>query len=214
MKFSINAYKHILGLSDTYRLEKDGAWKEQQDFKNVDFNQDMLFDTFAKAESWKGGIDKIVVNGVELDFHRDVDDGRIYGTNKFDIEIVVHRISKPKNPIFTKEQVAEVLIKGNDNYHNSLVVDYHGYPQLIRLVKRTPVTITEYPVRFETFNAGNEYVGHGGRLTHLDRTYMALLETWYLHLNTGQQHYCDFVSGDKTEDELVQEISSIMSSLT
>lgn len=214
MKFSINVYKHILGFSDTYRLKKDGDWKAQQDFKNVDFNQDMLFDTLAQAESWKNGIDKIVVNGVELNFRGDADDGRIYGTNKFDIEIVVHRLSKPSNPIFTKEQVAEVLIKGNDNYHNSLVVDYHGYPHLIRLINRTPVSITEYPVRFETFNAGNEYVGHESRLTHLDGTYMALLETWYLHLNTGQQFYCDYVSGDKSEDELVQGISFITSSLT
>ncbi|MBK5424376.1 hypothetical protein [Bacillus sp. TH30] len=50
MFFSINAYKFLLGMDDTFRLKEDGSWKKQNDFTAFDPETDMLFESYQNAQ--------------------------------------------------------------------------------------------------------------------------------------------------------------------
>ncbi|MGE7950851.1 hypothetical protein [Lysinibacillus xylanilyticus] len=203
MYFSINAYKYLLGLEDTFRLTKEGEWRKQENFKLLDKDRDMFFESFQAANNWLRINRPLTINGKNVENDETVTD--LFNDN-YSFEIIAHRITKIKNPIFSREQLKEVLINGNDNYSNSLVIDYEGTPKLIPLISIAPLEVIEYPVRFETFNAGNGYVGVQSNLNHLDQTYLALLEAWYMHMETGRSFYRDYVSGDLSEEELISNI--------
>ncbi len=205
MYFSINAYKALLGLDGTYRLCKNGDWRSNIDFKSFDEEHDMLFITYKDAELWLKRNPEVEIDGVMARV-RDKEQTMTLGERKIDFEIIVHRVSKPTNLYATREQIKEVLKEGDDSYNNCLVIDYDGLPQLLKLINQMPYLVTSYPVRLETFNARNRYVGDHIKIDDVDETYMALLETWNLHILTGRQFYRDYVSGDKKEEELIDEI--------
>ncbi|MGE7983718.1 hypothetical protein [Solibacillus sp. NPDC093137] len=208
MLFSINAYKYLLGLDETYRLSKDSSWNQQSDFKSFNPDTDMLFPSYSAADSWLKSNNPISVNGEVIDLNEKISD---LFDNKSEIEIIAHRITKPLNPIFTREQLSNVLLNGNDTYTNSLVIDYDGYPKLIPWVSRAH--IKEYPVRFENFQAGNGYVGSHGSLNHIESTYLALLEEWGLHLETGRSLYRDFDSVQQSEEQIKTKIMETVNNL-
>ncbi|WP_108073520.1 hypothetical protein [Heyndrickxia sporothermodurans] len=211
MYFSINAYKYLLGFDNTYRLCKDGIWITLEKFTSFDDTRDMLFKSYEDAKFWLDSTGRVIINGVETSTIPKVE-GKLFDDG-YSFEIVAHRTTKPKNPVITRQQLKNVLINGDDNVSNSLVIDYEGMPKLIQLVNRTPSAIEEYPVRFETFAAGNGYVGSISDLNHLETTYQALLEAWAMHITTGRSFYRDCVSGENTEEELIDEIESEISNL-
>lgn len=55
--------------------------------------------------------------------------------------------------------------------------------------------VDEFPVRIESFRAGNGYVGSSD-VNHLEHTYMNYLEGWAVHITTGLFIYHDYVSGE------------------
>jgi len=210
MLFSINAYKFLLGFEDTYRLCKDKTWKLQRDFVPFDPDTDMLFESITSADRWLQSNNPISINGEIVDLNEE--SSKLFD-GKYDFEIIAHRITKPSNPIFTREQLRNVLLNGNDNYSNSLVIDYDGNPKLVPLINRTPINIIEYPVRFESFGAGNGYVGSQGSLNQLEGTYLALLEAWEMHIDTGRSFYRDYVSGEHSEEQLKTNIMETVNKL-
>lgn len=111
---------------------------------------------------------------------------------------------------FTKEEVAQVLKEGDDNRNNSLIVDYEGNVKLVPFTKDKKT----YAVRYETFCAGNNYVGAKSKLNHLDRTYQALLEGWVSYLQYGQGNkigiYKDYAEYEKTIEELQEEAVKLL----
>lgn len=210
MFFTINAYKLLPGFDETYRLSKNETWEPQKNLTSYDSEKDMHFTSFTSANDWLQSNNPIIVNGETVDLNEKV--SILFG-GRYEFEIIAHRITKPSNPIFTREEISNVLRSGNDNHSNSLVIDYQGNPKLVPLIDRTPLSLKEYPVRFETFQAGNGYVGPHEDLTHLDTTYLALLEAWELHIITGRSIYRDYVSGELSEDELKTNIMEIVNIL-
>ncbi|WP_127550596.1 protein kinase [Paenibacillus amylolyticus] len=112
---------------------------------------------------------------------------------------------------FTKEELARVLKEGNDERNNSLIVDWEGNIQLVPFTNDSKT----YAVRFETFVAGNGYVGARSKLNHLDGTYQALLEGWVSYLQYGQSKhigiYRDYAEYKKSIEELQQEAIKLIS---
>lgn len=208
MLFSINAYKYILGIDETFRLSKDGSWEQQSDFKSFNPDTDMLFPSYSAAESWLNFNNPISVNGEVIDLNEEISDLLDF---KYNFEIIAHRITKPLNPIFTREQLRDVLLNGNDNYTNSLVIDYDGYPKLIPWVNIS--NVNKYPVRFENFQAGNGYVGSHASLNGIEKTYLALLEEWGLHLETGRSLYRDYDSVQQSEEQIKTKIMETVNNL-
>lgn len=198
MYFSINAYKFLLGLADSYRLCKDGTWKQQAEFIKFDIKQDMLFASFESANHWLQTTGTVVIDGKQADTMRE-ENSNLFNL-PFYFEIVVHRTSPPKQ--FTKKQLKDVLLAGDDRYNNSLVIDYNGNPLLLPLLDRPPNSLSENPIRFETFQAGNGYVGNSITDHFVEATYTSLVNAWAIHLDSGRSFHTDHTGGYVCEEEL------------
>ncbi|SDK21526.1 hypothetical protein [Sediminibacillus albus] len=114
--------------------------------------------------------------------------------------------------ILTQEQIKELLIN-DENYHNSLIVDFNGYPRLVKLVGQAPASLKGYAGRFETFGAGNGYVGSSSSLNHLEGTYQAKLEAWCLHLSSEKEINRDYSTNEYSIEEQIDEINRQVSVL-
>ena len=198
----------MLGLENTYRLKKDNTWEKQTDFKKYDPVTDKLFHHFYEAKKWLHINNPISVHGEIVDINKKMKD---LLSDEYEFEIIVHRIRKPLHPIFTKEELKNVLLDGDDRQSNYLVVDYDGYLKLIPDFALQD--FQEYPVRFELFVAGGGYVGPKSSLNHLDRTYHSLLEGWELHLQSGRSIYQEYATLKKSEEELKKGIMEIVNQL-
>ncbi|MCU7666816.1 hypothetical protein [Bacillus thuringiensis] len=203
MRFSIIAYKRLLGLDDAFRLKNNGDWAIQQDFKQFNEEEDMLFSTFHEANLWLNQHNHHIINGEAASTERK----EVYDlvNRGFEFEIICHRISRPSTPSI--DELTKVLLLGDDNYNNSLVIDYDGTIKLLKITNSTPLAKDGYPVRFETFQTGNGYVGTASDLNHLEQTYQGLLENWLLHLETGRELYCDYVEGTSSIEKLTDSIN-------
>ncbi|CAJ1003895.1 hypothetical protein [Brevibacillus aydinogluensis] len=191
MKFTIDFVRR---LSSEKRLKVDNCFKTINEERKV-YEDDMIFKSYEDAEYW-------FYDNLTADI-----DGQEYQTkpkmSRLGSPIFVirpHRISKPKKHLITKEELREVLINGDNEVYNMLVVDYDGYPKLIQKPS------SAYAVRLEGYAAGNNYVGRQSKLYHLDETYRILLEAWLLHLTSGQSIYKDYLSGELQEEELIEKI--------
>lgn len=134
----------------------------------------MLFSNYDSAKYWLDSTGIVEINGEQADTIN-IDESDLVKRG-FDFKIVAHSTSPLNKRYFIREQIKDVLMAGNDIYDNSLVIDYEGNLKLIPLINRSPISLSEYPVRFETFQAGNGYVGNIDDFHFLETTYMALLE--------------------------------------
>ena len=213
MRFTINAYKDILGLDDTYRLKKDDSWMEQLYYVDFDADEDMSFDTFNEAQQWLNDTRAVLINGEKANtIPKDSVNPDTFG---YSFEILNHRISQSNNPIPNRKQLQDTLMRGNDRYLNTLVIDNNGIFRLIRSGDKSSAQLQEFPVRYETFLAGNGYVGYKASKDEffIERTYKTLLEGWWLHTNTGRYIYQDFSSGGYAENKLIDNILTKLETL-
>jgi hypothetical protein len=118
--------------------------------------------------------------------------------------VSLRKIGKPTH-LFTKEEIKEIMTNADDRVNNTLVIDENGYAQIIQ----NHIESNFYPLRYETWNAGNVYVGKYSRLTDLDDAYIYSLEKWLEYLTTSKKAiYQDYVSYSKSVEELIKEIMS------
>ena len=186
-----------------YRLKQDETFKKfnGKHFKEVEAD-DLTFSNLFDAKSAANDISSIEVDGKLLNV-------RSNNLGSMSLSVRPHRTGKPMKSIFTKEEVREVLVKGNDNINNALIIDFEGH---VRLVPFRDVRSTPHAVRFESFNAGNGYVGPKSKLNHLNTTYLGLLNGWSSHLFCHDSIYIDYVSDDN-EEELLKEIKDLIEKL-
>ena len=119
--------------------------------------------------------------------------------NYFSIEIT--KIGKPSH-LFTKQEIREEMLKADDRVDNQLVIDENGYAKVISNNQGYL-----FPVRYETWIAGNRYVGKYSSLLTLDENYIFLLEGWLLYLTTGKSKYADyFIDKNIDENTLLEKI--------
>lgn len=200
MYFSINAYKYVLGLQDSYRLCKDGTWKQQMDFTQYNPADDLLFPNFSSAEEWLEAAEETEING-EWASTLDRMETELF-QDEFEFEIIAHRTAAPKYETFTREQLKQVLVQADNRCDCALVIDYDGRLRAVELCGQTADRLTEYPVRFETIAAGSLNGGAADEEEFFETVYMALLEAWVFHLEMGRSYFSDYASGDYTEEEL------------
>jgi len=85
-----------------------------------------------------------------------------------------------------------------------LVIDFDGNVDLVPFDEiREP-----YAVRYETFAAGNGYVGHKWSEDQLGDLYESLLQGWLIHLNNDSFEYVDCNDSTKA-DEIIKEINKM-----
>lgn len=117
----------------------------------------------------------------------------------FSIEIL--KTGNPKH-LFTQDEIGVAMRQADDRVHNVLVIDEDGYAHVISDIYRA----SSYPVRHETWDAGNCYVGKYSTLRTLDDMYVQSLEGWYDYLTHGHSVHKDYIDGVLSRDELIQKI--------
>lgn len=120
--------------------------------------------------------------------------------NCFSIHLI--RTGKPSH-LFTKKEIEDIMRSADDRVSNQLVIDEDGYAKIISGNKNGYL----YPVRHESCNAGNVYVGKYSKLSTLDDNYISSLQGWLSYLKTGTKEYIDWVDGASDEKELIREIN-------
>ena len=117
----------------------------------------------------------------------------------FSIKLI--KSGKPTH-LFTKQEIEEEMRKADDRFSNQLIIDEDGYAKVIEYDGYGYL----FPVRHESWNAGNIYVGKYSKLSTLDDNYIASLQGWLLYLKSGQKQNMDYVHENENEEELLEEI--------
>lgn len=120
--------------------------------------------------------------------------------------VVIQPLAIPEH-LFTKEEIKDLMKNADDRIRNGLVIDENGYANIISDFRQA----NSYPVRLESWDAGNCYVGRYSHLLSLEDTYLQALEGWLYYLKYGQRSYIDFSSGHLTSEDLVSQIYKIKS---
>lgn len=118
------------------------------------------------------------------------------------ISIEMIKCGKPSH-LFTKQEIENEMRKADDRVHNRLVIDEDGYARVIKDEGYGDL----YPVRHESWNAGNLYVGKYSKLLTLHDDYISSLQGWLLYLKTGREQYMDYLHDNQDEEELLNKIS-------
>lgn len=185
-------------LTTTHRLKKEGIFKKYTgDHEKDILEDDLTFDDYYDARNFKEKLEFVEIDGEKIKANP-----TSYGLSDPVLYIRPHRTGKPVQSYFTEDDLKRELLSGNDEINNSLIVDTDGFLHLVPFnqAKKGP-----YAVRFETFIAGNGYVGSESSLNHLEGTYLALLEAWSIHLVSHDKVYRDYYGG-KSKEELINKI--------
>lgn len=117
----------------------------------------------------------------------------------FSIELI--KCGKPTH-LFTKQEIEEEMRKADDRFSNQLIIDEDGYAKVIKYDGYGYL----FPVRHESWDAGNLYVGKYSKLSTLDDDYISSLQGWLLYLKSGRKQNMDYVHQNANEEELLEEI--------
>jgi hypothetical protein len=195
MKFTIDVSDFLY---TTQRLKTDGTFKKFEGNHDKEImKDDFTFDGYYEAKFWKSNHDFIEVEEKRIQVNP-----TSYGLTDPTVSIRSHRTGKPKQSYFTEGQLRKVLVEGDDTINNSLTVDFDGF---LHLVPFEQAINGAYAVRFETFVAGNGYVGKESSLYGLEDTYLSLLDSWSIHLVNHDMEYRDYPC-NQTKEELIEEI--------
>lgn len=121
--------------------------------------------------------------------------------------IIIHRSGVPEH-LFTQDEIETLMLNADDRTNNTLVIDAEGYAHILQAQDMTKF----YPVVYETWCAGNNYVGRYSKLSDLESAYHYCLGQWYDYLKTNegqsQQDY-DLYGGTSTE-EFIKRINELL----
>ncbi|NMH72794.1 hypothetical protein HF078_06900 [Bacillus sp. RO2] len=202
MKFTIDVSTMI---RTEHRLKKDGSFKKFTGAEEKELlEDDMTFDSYNDAKYWKSNTEYIEVEEERIEVNPII-------SNLTDphVSIRPHRTGKPRYSFFSEEELKEVLLSGDDSTNNSLIVDFEGK---LHLIPFEEAKTRGYAARFETYMAGNGYVGARSSLNHITDTYLSLLEAWSIHLSSHDMIYRDYPSSH-TKEQLISEIKEKISKL-
>lgn len=184
MYFTINIYKYLLGLEDTFRLKNNGEWRGITDYREINLDEDMYFSTYNEAMNWLEEQTEISLNG-EL-IVSNIKQSSFLNTN-FLFEIVVHRDESVLSSTLVEEQVKPLLESIEDYLANILVIDYQGNVKLMPTSQK--VQKYEYAVHIKPLPLRKK------KEICLEQLYMTLLEGWSMHMQTGRTVYLESISG-------------------
>lgn len=184
MKYTIEVEE----LFPTHRLTKDETtFRAIDSFDSFDLLEgDLVFEDYLTAKHLAEKINETEVDGKKAKFN-----SPIHTLGEPSIEINFYRVNKPQQKYFSKEELHNVLKAGDDSKNNSLVVDFDGYVKLVDFGKNEH----KNAVRYETFIAGNGYVGEAWTEEQLNDVYESLLQGWHRHLNRNGTVYVEYNDG-------------------
>lgn len=113
-------------------------------------------------------------------------------------------VNKPEH-VFSRDELESVLRGADDRHHNRLVVDENGYVRSVGLGDGRVI----YPVRNETYCAGNNYVGRYADYSdeRLDELYGSMLKGFWDYLRTGRSQYVEYSYGGDVA-QLLEDVKS------
>ncbi len=204
MKFLVEA--HIGMGEERYRLQNDGGWRllngksfSETDYAIDDFSHAAL--ALPRDKSIELGGKTYVANPTLSSL------GDLLHKTAF-VHPSVHRLHKPRR--FVREELEEVIAKGDERIYNVLFLDLSGY---FRLLPRMDVTaLTPIAVRHEILCPGNDYVGGQAAADEdfINLMHQCTLESWVEHLRTGEVNiFNDELVGEKSEKELWREVEEL-----
>lgn len=120
--------------------------------------------------------------------------------------IEVQKYDNPEH-LFTKEEIRTLMSEADDRLSNQLVIDEFGYVKIIRPTEERFL----YPVRLESWDAGNNYVGKYSDLGTLNNNYLLALQGWLIYLQTGKPVYMDYNHDNRNIDVIIEEIQKYYS---
>ncbi len=122
------------------------------------------------------------------------------------INIEIGKNGMPKH-LFSFEELVTLLKGADDRHNNTVVINENGEVELVSDDERKL-----YPVRNETFQAGNRYVGKYADVVGVaEDLYPNLLWNWLAYLRTGRARYVDYCQYSmKDVDGLISDINCIM----
>lgn len=109
--------------------------------------------------------------------------------------------------LFNKAEIKEAMRKADDRHNNQLVIDEYGYAKVVSDHEDGML----YPVRLESWNAGNNYVGKYSKLFSLDENYKFCLYGWLQYLLTGEGQFVDYIDEAVEVESMVLQIQNIYS---
>lgn len=120
---------------------------------------------------------------------------------EFSFSIKAIKCGKPEH-LFTKEEIETAMRSADDRENNILVINEKGEAMVLPNVNYGHL----FPVRHEIWNSGNVYVGKYSKLETLEDDYVSSLQGWLLYLETGRNHYTDYVHENKNTEDLIKRI--------
>ncbi|KAA0965844.1 hypothetical protein FQ087_06140 [Sporosarcina sp. ANT_H38] len=184
---------------EVYRMKKNSLFEKVDVHPKVILEDDKVFTEFNEAKEFAGKLEFAVINGEEVDF-------KSSQIGSYNAEVKPHRTEKPSKELFSIDEVRNILNTGDDSINNSLIIDFDGN---LKLVPFKDAIKGNYAVRHETFGAGNGYVGPDQSESHIESTYLMMLDGWEAHLDTHDSHYMDYT--DKTSAEkLIKNIKELL----
>ncbi|SCY42040.1 Serine/threonine protein kinase [Lysinibacillus sp. TC-37] len=116
--------------------------------------------------------------------------------NSISYRINFTRKNRPTH-LFSKEEIREVIFKGNHQLNNRLIINQEGR---VELILANSDEIEKHPVIGERFSAFSNTVGNEAKYSdaEMDIIYLNLLDAWYRHLKSGERKYIsDYIKNDK-----------------
>lgn len=193
IEFSSSGMNLTARLKNKYYLAEDFTLHKKT--KHIGLEEDRFFFISSRVEIVE--IAKKIEDKIKKIIN---DNGKTWSDSSYHIE---KRLIKIKNPthLFTKKEVYDVIKNGDDFKNNVLAMDERGYVHLIDADEKKFL----YPVIFETFCAGKNYVGKFTDEIYADTMYLSLLQGLLDYLESGTNQYVDDIESTSEED-LLKEI--------
>ena len=201
IRFEIPERSIVERFNTTYFLCQDGSIRLSERLENI--IDDVLF-LGSREECAE------ICNACENFFEEIVNTAGLQKNLHYFSSNIVRNPNIPPRNLFTRDEISAVIGLGNDNFDNRLVIDENGVPFLLQ--SPTFPVETLYPVRFEIWGSGNDYVGNGATqdTEFINEVYTSALEYWLAYLQSGRPQYIDLFSGPINEEEIIEEIRSFM----
>lgn len=104
--------------------------------------------------------------------------------------------------LFTKDDIENLMGNADDRNDNILVINCDGHAEIIQNRFKS----NYYPVRHETWDPRNKYVGKFSSLSTLEDDYISSLQGWLYFLVNHKNIKMDHVHEEKDIDNLISEI--------
>lgn len=122
------------------------------------------------------------------------------------LRVHINKLTTPEH-LFSRKEIEHLMRNADDRLNNTLVINVDGYAHLIQDTSHAIF----FPLRNETWCAGNNYVGKYSQLGDLDSAYHYCLSKWLEYLKSGEEQLMeDFDNCNLSNRQLEEQIHLYM----